>query len=233
MSALKSAAIAIGLLLCLLPRISSAKEIVVLLHGIANVPLSMKYLESHLEDAGYRVYNLGYPSTDETIEKAAAQVRKKVTAIEGADRINFVGHSMGNLVIRMMLGESLPGLGRIVMIAPPNRGSLVAKQLEDLDIYRWIFGPAGQELPADNKAFFDNLPVPKCEFGIIAGGRGNDEGYNPLLPGDDDGTVAVEETKLPGAADFILINRTHTLILFDPETVKQTISFLKTGHFQK
>jgi pimeloyl-ACP methyl ester carboxylesterase len=210
-----------------------AEEIVVLLHGIANVPISMKYLEDNLEEAGYRVYNLGYPSTGETIEKAAALVREKVLAIKGADRINFVGHSMGNLVIRKMLGKSLPGLGRIVMIAPPNQGSLVAEQLENLDLYKWIFGPAGQELPADNRAFFEKLPIPDCEFGIIAGGRGTDEGYNPLLPGDDDGTVAVEETKLKGAADFIVINRTHTLILFAPETVKQTIHFLKNGRFKR
>jgi len=210
-----------------------AEEVVVLLHGIANIPLSMKYLENNLEKAGYRVHNLGYPSTDISIEEAAARVREKIMGFAGADRINFVGHSMGNLVIRMVLGKDLPGLGRFVMIAPPNQGSFVARRLENLDLYRWIFGPAGQELSADNRAFFDMLPVPKCEFGIIAGGRGTDEGYNPLLPGDDDGTVSVEETKLSGAADFIIVNRTHTLILFAPETVEQTIHFLKFGKFQK
>jgi pimeloyl-ACP methyl ester carboxylesterase len=160
-------------------------------------------------------------------------VRERVVTIEGADRINFVGHSMGNLVFRMMLDKPLAGLGRVVMIAPPNMGSYVAEQLENLDIFRWIFGPAGQQLPADNKEFFEKLPVPDCEFGIIAGGKGTGEGYNPLVPGDDDGTVAVEETRLPGAADFIVIRNTHTLILFDPETVSQTIHFLKTGRFKR
>ena len=216
-----------------IPASALADEIVVLLHGIANIPLSMKYLENSLEKAGYRVYNLGYPSTDVPIEEAAASVRERVMGLKNAERINFVGHSMGNLVIRMVLGEELPGLGRVVMIAPPNQGSFIAEQLEDLDLYRWIFGPAGQELPANNRDFFENLPVPNYEFGIIAGGKGTENGYNPLLEGDDDGTVSVAETKLPGAADFIIINRTHTLILFAPETVEQTISFLKTGRFQK
>ena len=210
-----------------------AEEVVILLHGIANIPLSMKYLENSLEKAGYQVYNLGYPSTDVSIEAAAAAIREKVDALGEGHRINFVGHSMGNLVIRMVLGKDLPGLGRVVMIAPPNQGSFMAERLEHLGIYRWIFGPAGQELPADNRAFFENLPIPDCEFGIIAGGRGTEGGYNPLLEGDDDGTVRVEETKLPGAADFTLVNNTHTLILFDPETVQQTISFLKTGRFKK
>ena len=219
--------------ICLIPRISSADEIVVLLHGIANVPLSMKYLESSLEKAGYQVHNLGYPSTGAPIEEAAANIREKVDALGSGHRIHFVGHSMGNLVIRKVLARELPGLGRVVMIAPPNQGSFVAQRLEDLDLFRWIFGPAGQQLPADNEAFFKNLPAPNCEFGIIAGGRDNETGYNPLLEGDDDGTVRVEETKLPGAADFIIVSRTHTLILFDPETVQQTIHFLKFGKFKK
>ena len=210
-----------------------AGEVVVLLHGIANIPLSMKYLESSLEKAGYQVHNLGYPSTDIPIEEAAASVRARVKALKEADRINFVGHSMGNLVVRMVLAQDLPELGRVVMIAPPNQGSFMAKRLEDLGIFRWIFGPAGQQLPADNREFFENLPIPNCEFGIIAGGRGTENGFNPLLEGDDDGTVSVEETKLPGAADFIVIHKTHTLILFDPETVEQTIHFLKNGKFQK
>jgi len=210
-----------------------AEEVVILLHGIANIPLSMKYLENSLEKAGYQVHNLGYPSTDVSIEEAASRIREKVTAMSGANTINFVGHSMGNLLIRMLLGDDLPGVGRVVMIAPPNQGSFMAQRLEDRDVYRWIFGPAGQQLPADNRDFFESLPIPNCQFGVIAGGRGTEEGYNPFLEGDDDGTVSVEETKLPGAADHTLVNATHTLILFDPETVEQTIHFLKFGKFQK
>jgi pimeloyl-ACP methyl ester carboxylesterase len=233
MPLLKSLFIPLAIASSLLPKTSTADEIVVLLHGIANIPLSMKYLENSLEKAGYQVHNLGYASTGVPIEEAAARIRETVLAINGVKRIHFVGHSMGNLLIRIILADDLPGLGRVVMIAPPNQGSFMAQRLEDLDIYRWIFGPAGQQLPAGNKAFFDKLPVPDCEFGIIAGGRGTEGGYNPLLEGDNDGTVRVEETKLAGAADFTLVNNTHTLILFDPETVEQTIHFLKNGKFKK
>jgi len=216
-----------------LPGKTLAGEVVVLVHGIANVPLSMKYVERNLERAGYQVYNLGYPSTGVSIEEAASMIREKVLALAEGRRINFVGHSMGNLVLRLVLGQELPGLGRFVMIAPPNQGSFMAQRLEDLGIYRWIFGPAGQQLPAGNRAFFEKLPIPPCEFGIIAGGRGTEGGYNPLLEGDDDGTVRVEETKLEGAADFTVVNKPHTLILFAAETVEQTIHFLKNGRFMR
>ena len=47
------------------------------------------------------------------------------------------------------------------------------------------------------------LPTPTFEFAIIAAARGTDDGYNPLIPGDDDGTITVESSKLPGAADFL------------------------------
>ncbi len=217
----------------LIPRSILANEAVVLLHGIGNLPLSMKYLENRLEKAGFSVQNFGYPSTDIPIGEAAERVRSKVMALGSDVTVHFVAHSMGNIVVRNMLGEKLPNLGRMVMIAPPNQGSLAAQRLRDLDMYQWIFGPAGQQLSADRKEFFDSLPVPPCQFGIIAGGRGTEKGYNPLLPGDDDGTVRVEETMLPGAADFILVNSTHTLILFDKETALQTVHFLKFGKFQK
>lgn len=220
-------------LVCVIPGIALAGEIVVLLHGIANVPLSMKVIENSLEEAGFRVHNLGYPSTEETIEEASRQVLNRVSSLAGGSTVHFVGHSMGNLVVRAMLREEAFRPGRIVMIAPPNQGAYAAQRLKDLDIYRWFFGPAGTELAADNRVFFDSLPVPRGEFGIIAGGTGTEDGYNPFLEGDDDGTVRVEETRLPGAADFILVHSTHTLILFDPETARQTISFLKSGRFQK
>ena len=212
---------------------AKADDMVVLLHGIANIPLSMTYLERSLVRAGFSVLNLGYPSTQVSVDEAAARVRKSVMEVGEDIRVHFVAHSLGNIVVRKMLTRELPNLGRVVMIAPPNRGSIVASQLKELKLYRWIYGPAGQQLSSDNDDFFGNLAVPPEEFGIIAGGKGDERGYNPLLPGDDDGTVRVDETRLDGAKDFIIIKNTHTLILFDKETVKQTIHFLKYGVFQK
>jgi len=217
----------------MMPTTVLAGEIVVLLHGIANVPLSMKYLERGLSKEGYHVYNLGYPSTENSIEKTSLKVMDRVQEVAEGSTVNFVAHSMGNLIVRAMLNKGELNVGRIIMIAPPNQGSYAAERLKDLNIYRWFFGPAGKELSADNKAFFNKLPIPDCEFGIIAGGKGDGKGYNPLLEGDDDGTVRVEETRLQGAADFTLVKNIHTLLLFDRETLKQTISFLKSGRFEK
>jgi len=210
----------------------TSKQLVVLLHGLASFPVSMALLERVLEKEGYAVRNLGYTSTRGSVNDAAARVMQEVRDLSPDITVHFVAHSMGNIVIRRMLNEAIPNLGRMVMIAPPNKGSLLAQQLKDLGVFRWIFGPAGQQLSSDNASFFDSLPSPPCEFGIIAGGKGDGKGYNPFLPGDDDGTITVESTMLEGASDFILLKATHTLILFLKETAEQTVCFLKYGRFK-
>ncbi len=210
----------------------TSKQLVVLLHGLASFPVSMALLERVLEKEGYAVRNLGYPSTRGSVNDAAARVMQEVHDLSPVITVHFVAHSMGNIVIRRMLNEEIPNLGRMVMIAPPNKGSLLAQQLKDLGVFRWVFGPAGQQLSSDNAPFFDSLPSPPCEFGIIAGGKGDGKGYNPFLPGDDDGTITVESTMLEGASDFILLKTTHTLILFLKETAEQTVCFLKYGRFK-
>ena len=213
-------------------KVAADPSVVVLVHGLANWPVHMSYLETALEKNGFQVLNLGYPSTDVSIEEAAGLLREKVLRIEAGTRVNFVAHSLGNIVVRKMLEEDLPyALGRMVMIAPPNQGSFRAQQLRDLGLYRWFFGPAGQELSRDNEEFFRDLPPPPMEFGVIAGGRGV-EGYSSKLPGDDDGTVSVQSTRLEGMADFIVLQDSHTLILFDRDTAEQTLHFLNHGRFQ-
>ena len=49
------------------------------------------------------------------------------------------------------------------------------------------------------------LPPPPGEFAIIAGVRGTPDGFNPLIDGDDDGTVALSETHLDGVADRMTV----------------------------
>ncbi len=209
-----------------------SSETVVLLHGIANVPLSMAYIKRGLEKEGYDVLNLGYQSTRSTVESAASELHTRVVSAVKGGKIHFVAHSLGNIVVRKMLAEPFSRLGRMVMITPPNQGSELSERFKNLELYKWIFGPAGQQLSSDNPVFFNSLPVPPCQFGIIAGGKGNDRGFNPLLKGDNDGTISVETTRMESASDFIIIDSLHTMILFSRETLEQVISFLKSGKFR-
>ena len=77
----------------------------------------------------------------------------------------------------------------------------------------------------------ERLAIPQCEFGIIAGGRGDERGFNPLLTGDDDGVVTVSSTRLAGAADFLVLPVSHTFLMRNRQVLDCTLRFLEHGFF--
>ena len=81
-----------------------------------------------LERQGYRVVNWGYSSyTDSVPALGEALARDVERDLGGAPRVHFVGHSLGNVIVRWMLANDAPGrVGRVVMLAPPNQGSAAA-----------------------------------------------------------------------------------------------------------
>lgn len=221
-----------------LPRMSG--EAVILIHGIARSSRAMQPLRDSLDrdanalnDGGLRTFGFDYPSTRIGIEQSAEYLHRVVESLEGVTRIHFVTHSMGGLVVRAYLAKhNDPRLGRLVMIATPNQGAELATMLKSNLLFKLVLGPSGQQLPADPDGFVSKLPVPPIEFGIIAGGRGDERGYNPLLDGDDDGTITVACTKLDGATDHVVVDRLHTFIIRAPETCEYTARFLKEGRFE-
>ncbi len=207
---------------------------VVLLHGILRTPRSMASIEKELIKHGYRVINFGYPSRSESITVIAKrlhrEIQKKIP--RNVQELNFVTHSLGTIVVRYYLSHfRVKRLGRFVMIAPPNKGSEWARILDRVPLYRWFLGVAGQEIRHFPKSLPPILPSPPCEFGVIAGGRGNSSGINPFIQGDDDGTILVAETKLEGMKDFIVIRGQHSMLLFQKRVIDNVISFLGTGKF--
>jgi pimeloyl-ACP methyl ester carboxylesterase len=159
--------------------------------------------------------------------------------LKEAEEIHFVGHSLGNLVIRRYLTDRDkarpeargPQLGRIVMLAPPNQGAQIAEQLHDNKLFQLIFGVSGNQLSGQWGKVEQRLAIPTCPFGIIAGGRGDEGVNNPMLSGDDDFIVTVEETRLAGAADFLVVPALHTFIMDDPAVRESTLRFLQHGYF--
>jgi hypothetical protein len=124
-----------------------------------------------------------------------------------------------------------PRLGRIVMFAPPNQGAELAEKLGRNQVFRMVFGSAGVQLARQWPELEKRLAIPACEFGIIAGGRGDERGWNPLLTGDDDGVVSVSTTRLPGAADFLVLPVSHTFLMQNAQVLECTLRFLEQGCF--
>lgn len=212
-------------------------EYVVLLHGLARSKSSMAKLESHLSAKGYSVLNIEYPSRSKTIEELAGEVIPK--AIErcrnnGAKKIHFVTHSMGGILVRYYLKHyALSEIGRVVMLSPPNRGSEVVDKLGQTFIFKWINGPAGQQLGTDNDNLPKKLGAVDFDLGIITGDRSINPFLSLIIPGTDDGKVSVNNAKVEGMRDYIVIHATHPFIMKNRQAIKQAIHFLKFGKFQK
>lgn len=207
---------------------------VIVLHGIIRTSKSMQRMIVALREDGYTVVPFDYPSTRVQIQQSADYLQEVVTGLDGIGQIHFVTHSMGGLVVREWAGRHGDSrVGRLVMLGTPNLGAQMADRLESNLLYRFLFGQAGQQLGSDPQGFVTALPTPGFEFAVIAGQAGNPEGYNRLVPGDDDGTVSVASTRLPGAVDFFAVEGLHSFLMNHPEVIDSTRRFLKRGCLRK
>lgn len=214
-----------------LPKMSG--HAVVLIHGIVRSSKSFHKMAEALRKDGYTVICFDYPSTQVEITQSADYLHQLLKSLEGIEKISFVVHSMGGLVVRCyLLDHADDRIERMVMLGVPNQGANMADILRNNLLFRLVFGPAGGQLGI-NAGFINSLPTPKWEFGVIAGARGKESGYNPLIPGDDDGTVSVESSRLPGACDFATVPCLHSFLMNHADTIAYTRHFLKTGQFRK
>ena len=207
---------------------------VVLLHGMARSSKAMNKMEKALQANGYKVINVDYPSTTATIEELTVQAFKPIEPeIMNAETIHFVTHSMGGIILRQYLQEhDIPNLGRVVMLAPPSRGSEVTDKLGGIFLYKWINGPAGNQLGTGTNSLPLRLKDPAFELGIIAGDRSINPFLSLLIPGPDDGKVSLSRVKPAVYTDYLQLHVTHPCMVWNREVIAQTHEFLEYGRFK-
>ena len=211
-------------------------EFVVILHGMKRSASSMGKIENHLKDNGYRTINIDYPSSEQTIEELSEFIHKEISKhyFDKSRKIHFVTHSMGGILTRYYLKQHRPAnLARVVMLAPPNQGTEMSDFLQGTKIFESFFGPAGTQLGTNEKSIIHSLGPVDYELGVIMGNISLNPIASVVVPGDDDGLVSHERSKVEGMKDSIILRTAHSLIMFNKEAHKQIIHFLIDGKFSK
>jgi len=200
---------------------------VVLLHGIWMRGITLQLLARRLRGAGYSVETVEYASVFRGIGPAVEDLRGRMRAAD-AESVHLVGHSLGSLVA-LEATRGVRGLpkGRVVCLGPPLRGSAVARGLAAIPGGRLLLGNSAEPLLAGVEPWTGTRRV-----GVIAGSLPYGLGVAFAgLGAPHDGTVAVEETILPGITDHRTVAASHTGLLFSHEVADLTIGFLRAGRF--
>jgi len=212
----------------------TSSNTVICIHGIWSHGVSMYLIKRRLErEYGYNVQLFNYPSVRGSLDDNA-DLLSRFIADQGLDAANIIGHSLGGVIaLRMLSNHSDTVPGRLVCIGSPLVGSRAASFLHAQD---WAAPFVGQSLSAGvvDKAA-NEWATHVCEqrdVGIIAGT--SPYGFGRLITtfdGENDGSVAVAETRLEGAKDHICMDVSHKSMLVSAGVVDQAAAFLKRGEF--
>ena len=224
----------------------SPQHYVILLHGLMRSSDSMASMEAAITklNATEQIETppkivpiaVRYASSRDSIAQHSAALCELIENLPPDSQLSFVGHSLGNIVLRHSIGrwqeqgdpqKILPRFHRVVMLGPPNQGSLLAEKLSRLKLFEIVTGSSGLHL---GKAWDDlqhQLATPACPFLIVTGDLSDSAIGNPLLNGPSDGIVTREEAMLEGATAVRTFPQAHTWLMDDPKIIEATLEFLE------
>jgi len=206
-------------------------EMIILIHGMGRTPFSMVMLDRYLKRQGYTTTSFSYSSTKyqiDTLSTKFADFLIETVENNPDKKLHIVTHSLGGIITREALvkieDHKIPqsqnhqiNIGRIVMLAPPNKGSKAANFFSRVWPIPNILKPMTELRNAKNSPIND-VPIPKnVEIGIIAGRF--------------DRKVTPEESHLHTENDHIVVNSGHTFIMNNRNVKIAVKNFLQTGHF--
>ncbi len=211
------------------------QEAVILLHGLGRTAASFWEAEHKLNDYGYKVFNVNYPSTTKSIQYIVniyLKEKLEVLEISKYSKVHFVTHSLGGIITRYLYKyHKKDNFAKVVMLSPPNKGSEMADYFKDKKFALLFLGKALTQLTTDSNSIPNTLGKFKGELGIITGCKSNNPFFSKKIPGPDDGKVSIESAKLDGMDAFLIVEQNHTFIMNSNYVIEQIIYFLNNSKF--
>lgn len=206
-------------------------ETIILVHGLWMTGMELVLLKHRLEaEHDFHCVVYSYSSVSGQMASHVRELRE-LAQQQSCERLHFVGHSLGGVILYNLL-ETSPDLipGRAVFLGAPLRGSSVARAMAGNALGRMMVGEeAINELTAAQPRHWSG----RRELGLIAGS--SNLGLGRLIASElanhSDGTVLIEETRLDGATEHLVLPVSHTSMLFNGEVCRQAAHFLRQGRF--
>jgi pimeloyl-ACP methyl ester carboxylesterase len=204
---------------------------VVYVHGLWMMGHEALLLQRRLRAGrGYRLHVFHYGSVRQSLEQIVRALRDRLARIE-EPQVHLLGHSLGGLIILECLRRyPMAQWGRVVFLGAPVMGSRIAARLGRLGLARAVLGRAVcEELLAPRER---RWTLPR-ELGVIAGTLPLGLGQLVTRFGAqaNDGSIAVSETKIPGATAHLALPVSHMGLLLSARVARETGSFLEYGRF--
>ena len=210
------------------------EELVIFLHGLWRSHWAMEPLVEAAVAAGFSTLNVPYPSFKESLEEMVERVRRIVEEEQaGYSKIHFVTHSLGGVIVRRYLRQGAHAkCGRVVMVAPPLRGSRIIDWLADSPL-RWVLGPAGEFLSTASMKLEGGVEAATVEVAVLMGDKVRIPLLHHVIGEKSDGIVRVAAGRASGIREFRVVHADHTLITSHPEVLAGACHFLKHGRLQE
>jgi pimeloyl-ACP methyl ester carboxylesterase len=210
-----------------------AGEVVVLVHGLWMNGLEFGVLGHRLRsEHGFDVRTFSYPTLHGDLESVCSALTEFAgRSSEGRRRVHLVGHSLGGMLVHRTLSECGAGRlnGNAVLLGSPLNGSRAARGAARFAMLRPLLGPL----------VLDELAEPRGRawsganaLGAIAGSLRMGTGqFFAHFDEDNDGTVSVSETRIPGLAGHLVLPHSHIGLLFATDVAREVAHFLRHGRF--
>ncbi|WP_188207486.1 alpha/beta fold hydrolase [Alkalibacillus aidingensis] len=208
----------------------------VLIHGFFRKDKDMIPLAEYLQKKGYDCFTPDLPLTFNEFDLTVSLVEDVLegivkSGIAPGEKIHFIGHSTGGLVIRKLIADTKykDHIGRCVLIGTPNRGSQIADLASKVRGYVTVFKTV-RSLSTDYLENVDFSHDTGIEIGAIAGNRSN-IAADKLIKGENDGYVEVDSVYYPGLKDFKVLHLGHKELHHSEVTAGCVDRFLRSGKF--